>query len=273
MKKILLGLLVLLVLYAAGVGYVGSRLKGAWAARERQNAQVAALGEKVAVEVSAIDATGATLKDACKGKLTAGSRGTILEYVVKLSEGDRPALDGAPRLDGLICRMTWVETAYLEQEPMDPPRPSYGWDVALGHAVSPDDWSRELEKASRWQGITGALRYVAVTHFSELRPATPTFDLSGESKTFQPGGSRYRTRVVAFPSGATVCEGTGEGRLKQKEVIGHGGSTEDARSAMVRKLGGTWAEATVASPLDDLCDVGGKELCSATDLEIDAPDW
>ena len=68
-------------------------------------------------------------------------------------------------------------------------------------------------------------------------------------------------------------EGAGDGRLEMKKVIGHGSSAGDARSQLERKLADAWVEATVASPLDDLCEVGGKGLCEATRLEIDAPDW
>jgi hypothetical protein len=63
------------------------------------------------------------------------------------------------------------------------------------------------------------------------------------------------------------------GRLEQKEVIGRGSSAASALGQSERKLADAWHKATVASPLHDLCATGGKPLCFATNLAVDAPDW
>lgn len=273
MNRLLLIPLALGVGYLAGVVYVGARLRGVSAARAQQVATVAALGEKAAEEVAAIDPAGPSLKDACRGKLAAGPRRSIVGLALAVPEGDRPRVEGGPRLAGLVSAMTDGESTYLEESPLDPPESPMGWDLALVKAVSPGDWSRLLENAARKQQYTQQLRYVAVTHFSELQPARASFELGKKGGTYDAGHSRYRTRVVAFPGGATVCEGSGEGRFLQKEVIGRSGSAEGARAALERKLDQAWLEATLVTPLDDLCETGGKDLCFATNLELDGPDW
>jgi hypothetical protein len=273
MKKVLLGLLVLAVLYGGGVVYVASRLEAASAARATQDAQVAALGEKVAAEVRAIDSQGASLKEACAGKLTEGGARSLVEYALALPEGERPSLDGESSFAAQICALTDTGSQYLEMTPMDPPRPRRGWDVALARSVSPDDWARLLEGAADDRALYDELRYVLVAHFSDLTPARIELDLAGQGTTFDPGRSRYRARVISFPGGETVCQGTGEGRLEQKEVIGRGSSAASALGQSERKLADAWHKATVASPLHDLCATGGKSLCFATNLAVDAPDW
>ncbi|MEW5739797.1 MAG: hypothetical protein AB1938_12775 [Myxococcota bacterium] len=273
MKKALLVLLGLAAAWGGGTAYVAARVMRTDEERARQNAAVVELGEKQAAEVRGIDSAGASLKDACAGKLPPGPARSLIEYVVRLPADERPGSTDAPRLDGLLCEVTDNGSDYLEHEPMDPPQPLLGWGAQLARAASPDDWARRLDEAAEFAGRTAQLRFVAITAFSELTPARSRVDLLGQGGVFDPGHSRYRTRVVAFPSGQTVCEGSGEGRLQQKEVIGHGGSAEDARSQLERKLGQAWVAATVASPLDDLCEAGGKSLCFATDLALDAPDW
>lgn len=273
MNRLLLIPLALGVGYLGGVVYVGAQLRGVSAARAQQAAAVAALGEKAAEEIAALDAAGPSLKDACRGKLAAGPPRSLVGYALKLPEAERPTLEDAPRLVGVLSAMTDNESTYLEDEVLDPPAPPVAWDLALSRAVSPDDWGRLMEEAARRQEYTGHLRYVAVTRFSELQPARASFDLAGEGGTYDAGHSRYRTRVLAFPGGATVCEGSGEGRFLQKEVIGRSGSAAGARDALTRKLDRAWLEATLATPLDDLCETGGKDLCFATNLELDGPDW
>lgn len=61
--------------------------------------------------------------------------------------------------------------------------------------------------------------------------------------------------------------------LKLPKVTGHGGSLGDAASDSERKLSDDWAEATIASPLDDLCELIGKELCLATNMEVEPIDY
>jgi hypothetical protein len=85
-------------------------------------------------------------------------------------------------------------------------------------------------------------------------------------------------KVVSFPDGKPVCEGAGKGRMVEK-VIGHGKAKSDfdaqseAEHNLERKLEEKWREATLGSPLQDLCAAGGEKLCSMTELMTNGPDW
>jgi len=64
-----------------------------------------------------------------------------------------------------------------------------------------------------------------------------------------------------------------------KKVVGHGTARDDyqaqdaAKENAAHKLESMWLGGTLASPLHDLCDVGGKELCFEVSVVTDAPDW
>ncbi len=268
MKKVLLGVLVLALAYAGAATFVASRFVAASRALQVQNAEISALGEKVAEQVRNIDASGPSLQQACAGKLVEGAPRSLVAYALESTEAE-----GSPRIAKVIYALTEGDGGYLDQFGMPATAPAYGWDVGLAHALSPDDWPRELERASGKQALYAQLRYVVVSHFSELTPATVRFDAEGKNGAYDAGHARYRARVIAFPSGETVCEGSGDGIFEQKEVVGHGTNKDDARTSMLNKLSGAWMQATIASPLHVLCAVGGKALCSATDLAVDAPDW
>lgn len=258
---VLLGVLA----WLAGTFYVASNQKSAADLRSTQEAQIAAMGEKAAGELRAL--VGPSLAEACAGKVPTGKPESFVTYSLKLPELERPALSGSmKRVDAIITRMN-SRNEYLQGTGLDPPRPPGG--LPLAYSMSPDDWARLLRDADEEKRQTEAVRVVLFTVFSSLRAPSVNFARDG----FSPGSGDYRTRVVAFPSGQVLCEGTGAAHLKLTKVTGHGGSSGDAQADSERELSDYWVRATVSSPLDDVCTAGGTALCDATRLEISPPDW
>ena len=141
--------------------------------------------------------------------------------------------------------------------------------LAFTSSMSPDDWSRHLEYAATSRSRTEAVKYVVLTSFLSLR--APSVSLMGD--TFTAGSGDYRSRVVRWPSGETICQGSGRARMELSKVTGHGGSAGDAASDSERELSDNWVQATLASPLDDVCAAGGKDLCTATANRLTPVDW
>jgi hypothetical protein len=144
----------------------------------------------------------------------------------------------------------------------------------MEHLASPDEWGWRGEDRKAFVAETESLRYVAVAQFTDAKLAS----LSLDGKSFDPGRAEYRVQVVSFPDGKPICSGVGRGRMV-KEVIGHGKAKWDfqaeeaAKQNAERKLQSKWLDATLASPLHDLCEVGGEQLCFHASVMTDAPDW
>lgn len=270
MKRFFLVLGALAIFYV--LAWVGVSLVVLKAEEERaaQDRAVVALGQKLKPEVEGYFGS-ELLKEACKGKLTPGGRRSLALYTLPLGEV-LPSLEGL-RVDGKLA--AWSGT-YVTVEPTDPPPSPPSFSTILARLSSPDEWGWRLEKKDELRKETQELRYVAVALFSNLTAASLPF--LGKEGTFDPGSADYKVKVVTFPDGKPVCEGTGEGRMVQK-VIGHGKARDSfdaeraARSDLERKLGGKWMQATIGSPLEDLCDVGGEPFCFSVKLMTDGPDW
>jgi hypothetical protein len=240
--------------------------------RREQEKKVVALGQALAPALNEMTGFGDALADACKDKLTPGAPRSLALYTLPLPETERPSLSGA-RVDGRIAAwsntIVWTESA----DPVPAPR---GMGDLLGRYAEWYEWPNRWESHNDFLQETRALRYVAVALFSDLHPASlPMF---GDGKSFDPGEARYRVKVVTFPEGKPVCEGVGKARM-HKEVIGHGkarssyDAEKEAQSQVERKLREKWIEATIGSPLEDLCSAGGAPLCTHARLMTDAPDW
>ena len=262
--KIFAGIvLVALLGWLGGTYYVASSAQRAGDARRQQQADIAALGEKAATDLRALYYP--TLKEACAGKLPKGPPESVVGYALKLGDGERPGLSGyKKRLDAVIVRMN-DRNEYLDQTEL--PQPERG--LPFTFSMSPDDWSRNLGYDETSQQRTAAVKVVVLVAFRNLR--APSIGLMGD--TFSAGDGEYAARVVAWPSLEKLCEGTGKARMVLPKVTGHGGSAGDAASDSRRKLSDDWAEATLASPLDDVCEAGGKGLCTATGNELAPADW
>jgi hypothetical protein len=247
--KVIAAIVALLVVgWGAGTFSVAFSDKAADDARRAQEAAIAALGEKVADELAALQ--GSSLKEACANRLPKGLAESVVGYSLKLGEGERPSMRGsAKRVDAVIVRMN-DHHEYLERTELDPPRPEARLNFTA--SMSPDDWSRLMGYTELSRQRTAAVKLVILTSFSRLRSPAVLGD------TFSPGAGEYRSRVVAWPSGKTLCEGTGTAHLKLPKVTGHGGSLGDAAFDSERKLSDDWAEATIASPLDDVCELVGR---------------
>lgn len=264
--KIVGGLVALLLLsWLGGTSFVALQLKAAGDERQAQNAQIVAMGEKAAAELRAIE--GPPLTEACAGKLPTATPDGFVTYSLKLPALERPTMSGSmKRVDGIVTRMN-DRHEYLEHTGFDPPPADDG--LPFQYSMSPDDWTRLLRDAEQTRQQTAAVKVVLLDAFSELRG--PTLTLMRD--TFSAGGGTYRARVVAFPSGQVLCEGTGAVHMKVTKVTGHGGSAGDAQADSERELSDDWVRAAISSPLDDVCKAGGDALCSATRLEVSPPDW
>ncbi|MBL8956346.1 MAG: hypothetical protein JNK82_36570 [Myxococcaceae bacterium] len=262
--KILAGIvLVALLGWLGGTYYVASHGKAAHEARRKQHIDIAAAGEKAATELRALYFP--SLKEACADKLPKGPPESVVGYTLKLGDGERTGLDGyKKRLDGVAVRMNDRGEYLGEDELPEPERP-----LNLTYSMSPDDWSRYLGDDERSQQRTAAVKVVVLTVYRNLR--APSISLMGD--TFSAGDGEYASRVVAWPSGEKLCEGTGKVRMTLPKVTGHGGSAGDAAADSRRKLSDDWVEATLASPLDDVCEAGGRALCTVTGYELRPADW
>lgn len=272
MKRLFLALAALAVAYCLAWAAVSMVVHRAEEERFAQDQAVVALGQKLAPELEGFFG-GEPLQEACKGKLTPGGRHSLALYTVLLDPALRLSADG-PRVDGKL--VAWSGT-YVSVDPADPLRPPPGLTDVLARLASPDEWGWRLEKKDELRRETAELRYVAAAQFSNLTPASIPF-LAKEEGKFDPGSADYKVKVVSFPEGKLVCEGTGKGRMVEK-VIGHGKAKDSfdaqraARQDLERKLVEKWVGATLGSPLEDLCEVGGEPLCFSVKLMTDGPDW
>lgn len=271
MKRFLLVLAALGSLYLLAWVGVTLLVKKAEDERAAQDRAVVALGQKLAPELDGL--LGADpLAEACRGKLAPGGPHSIALYTVPLEPAFRPSADGK-RVDGVLA--AWGGT-YVNVDPADPLKPPPDFLELLARMASPDEWARRLEHKDALHAETAELRYVAVAQFSSLTPAS--VPVLGDGDTFDPGTADYKVKVVGFPGGAAVCEGQGRGRMVQK-VVGHGRARDSfdakrvARQDLERELVDRWVQATIGSPLEDLCAVGGEKLCFSAGLMTDGPSW
>lgn len=271
MKRILIGLLAVGALYAVACVVVGLLLHRSNVARREQEAQLVAMANKLAPAIEEMPLFGDSLKQACAGKLQAGGERSIALYSLPIEQGLRPSLDGK-RVDGVLA--SWVGT-YVGIDPADPFGPAPELSRSLSRALEFYEWPHHLEERTAFDQETSSLRYLVVAKFSDLSAPSLPFSDTG---TFDPGSAKYHAKVVSFPEGAVICEGTGEARMVEK-VIGHGQGEDrfdahaNARSELELKLRDKWIDATVGSVLEDVCEAGGKHLCFSAGLMTSGPDW
>jgi len=258
------------------VGYLIAfvAVMGVW--RKRMNAGVIRVGRVLelatlaAPELEQAKQEPPSLRAACAGKLVPGSAGSLLGFSPLLPPARRPNL---PKdTDRVDATLTWVTTSlqiHVQTSTYESAPPDVTWGDALDQNFDPSDWSRHLSSAALGAPESAQARYLAVSVYDSL--VVPTTEGDG----WVGGSGRYRTRVVSFPDGATVCEGGGQVRMTNRVAAGGQGRNKlDAQLEAAGKLTTlvpfVWTRAVSISPIDDLCAAGGPELCEVTSTELAA---
>jgi hypothetical protein len=254
--KIFLGIVALYVLSAASFAVLHRSYD---AATTELRKKVRELGEKHAP----LPTEGMKpLKEACAGKLTPGDSHSIAAYVAKLAPSKLPTLekdyyfvDEAVIGVESIWRVDVTER-HLHEIP-EAPFPQFS-DV-----VDPTIWKNHLRSAKVGNPELNDLKYLIVARYDSLTPPV----VSGS--TYSGAEGAYGARVLAFPSGEVLCEGRSEMGMPSRVSAGGRGATKeaaeaDAASRAVELVPFVFTKAVLMSPLNELCSVGGKELCEKT---------
>lgn len=249
--KILIGLVGLWL-----VGMIGSTV-GYWSSENAMRAKyrrAIELGEQHAP----LPAEGMSrLTDACRGKLKPGGPNSIGSYVAKMKslptlEKDAWHVDRTLLGVATVWRMDLTDRFFESMTIDDIPLTS-----ALKEQANPADWLRHLNSASKGSPEFGEVRYLIVARYDTL--TLPMVD----GDTFQPGTGVFGAKVLSFPDGAVLCEGGGAVRMSSRvSASGRGDSEAQANAANLVPF--VFTLGVTHTPLADLCDVGGPELCKLT---------
>jgi hypothetical protein len=254
--KLFLGAVALYALCAAGFAVLH---RGYDAATIELRRKVKELGEKQA-PLPREDMK--PLKEACAGKLTPGDKHVIAAYVAKLAPEKMPTLEkDYYRVDESVVGVTtfWnfdvTEDSLRTISDASLPRVS---DI-----LDPTIWKSHLGRARVGSPELNELKYLVVARYDSLTPPV----VSGSS--FSGAEGTYGARVLAFPSGEVLCEGYSEMGMPSRVSAGGRGATKeaaeaDAASRAAELVPFVFTKAVVISPLNELCNVGGKELCEKT---------
>lgn len=252
MNKKLRVALLLIAAWLLGTALVSWRVRavgsGAWERAQR----IAELGE---AQKDLLHKEGPKLAAACAGKLTPQGPHALAGYTQDLGDHD-------PEVFGTLVAADAREpkrVAFSQAKGFY--HPAFG-DIFKG-ALNPFDWMHRLEWA-RHNLMFDQTKAVAVSAVWDLEVASSTSD-----GKYDPGRARYYTRVLSFPEGQVLCEGSttlrmkgtvsGTGRAASKEL-----AQLEAASSVQRLIPFVWGRSVVATPLADLCALaGGKELCEA----------
>jgi hypothetical protein len=254
--KIFLGIVALYALCAAGFAFLHRSYE---AATTELRKQVRELGEKHA-PLPTEDMK--PLKEACEGKLTVGDAHSIAAYVAKLAPSKMPVLEKdyyAVDESVIGVESVWrfdVSDRHLH-EIAEPSFPRFS-DI-----VDPTIWKNHLRSAKAGSPELNELKYLIVARYDSLTPPV----VSGS--TYSGAEGTYGARVLAFPSGEVLCEGSSEMGMPSRVSAGGRGKTKelaeaDAASRAVELVPFVFTKAVVISPLNELCKVGGNELCEKT---------
>lgn len=255
--KILIGLVGLWL-----VGMIGATL-GYWSQENAMRAKyrrAVELGE----EHAPLPTEGIPrLTDACRGKLKPGGPNSIASYVAKMKS--LPSLDESYwHVDRTLVGVATVWNMNLSDRFYESTTVS---DLDLGSALkeqaNPVDWMRHLNWASKGSPEFGEVRYLIVARYDSL--TMPTV----EGDTFEAGRGAFGAKVLSFPDGAVLCEGGGAVRMSSR-VSASGRGDAEAQANAARLVPFVFTESVTRTPLADLCDVGGPELCKLTSEWVSA---
>lgn len=201
------------------------------------------------------------LAEACAGKLTAGGPRNIAAYVAKLP-GMKPSLSkDYYYVDEAVIGVYEVFRLGLTEQHLDEIS-----DAQLPRFQDVADftgWSRHLRWARAGSPELNQLQYLVVARYESL--TMPVV----EETTFEAGTGRFGARVLAFPSGDVLCEGSGDASMKGTvNSSGRGATKETAQleaAASARDLVPfVFTKGVMTTPLHRVCDAGGKALCDLT---------
>jgi hypothetical protein len=134
-------------------------------------------------------------------------------------------------------------------------------DATFGRSLSdnadPTDWLRHLKWARQGSPQFDEVRYLIVARYGPL--TMPELTDTG----FIAGSGEFGARVLEFPSGKVVCEGRSRVRMKNSvSASGRGQSDADANAR--RLVPFVFTESVTRTPLAEVCEAGGPELCKLT---------
>lgn len=254
--KLFLGALTLYMVCAAGFAVLHLRYDAATVEIRRKLKE---LGEKHAP----LPTDGMKpLREACEGKLTPGDAHVIAAYVAKLAPSKMPTLEkDYYRVDESVVGVEsfWnfdvTDSSLREISEASIPR--------FSDIIDPTIWKMHLGCARVGSPELNELEYLIAARYESL--STPS--VSGSS--FSGGTGSYGARVLAFPSGEVLCEGRSEVGMPSRVSAGGRGATKeeaeaDAASRAADLVPFVFTKAVVISPLNELCAVGGKQLCEKT---------
>lgn len=264
MKLLLVGLCAgCLLLYVAYAGFVGGRYLQLQNDQTRKTLALAALGKKVASELS-MQVT-QPLGLACAGKLEPGNVGSLVGYTVKASD------DIGGSLHGIARQPTTDEqhdshwrTDRIIVEGMYNRERTFGSEL-MG-ALDPMTWKYKKTGYVPFVADVREARYLAVTRASTLTMP------DNQGDTYLPGTAELVTRVVSVPDGKTVCEGLSHATKRGTvEFTGKGKTKADAHVEAVKRVDfhvrAYFASAVHYRPLAEVCEVGGKLYCDKVRAE------
>ncbi|MFT3707294.1 MAG: hypothetical protein QM817_06470 [Archangium sp.] len=198
------------------------------------------------------------LAEACAGKLEKGSPASILAYVAKMQTLP-PLEESYWHVDRTLLGVSHV--LFLSLTDRFFPEPSVIDDATFGRSLSdnadPTDWVRHLKWAAEGSPQIDEVRYLIVARYGPL--TMPELTDTG----FIAGTGEFGARVLKFPSGELVCEGRSRVRMKNSvSASGRGQSDADANAR--RLVPFVFTESVTRTPLAEVCEAGGAELCKLT---------
>lgn len=259
-KKIALGLVVFIVLYAALVVGMALRTRGQQDVHLTELKRLGALGDAVKLEEKE-----ATLVEAC-AKLPRVDAKEMLAYFPKTDDGLLPDDDAKKRYG--TRTLLGVDSGSHSSAFADVQLPTEGWDVGRWIFEFSSDfpmyWDLYISWAYRPFGrdITN-VKYLVVHQLASLDLPSVT------GETYIPGHMTFRSAVLDAKSGKVLCEGNAS--IDQKgtvNVAGSGRTQADAKRDLEANKEGDvrlmfFGELTHFA-LRDVCSLGGEWLCKET---------
>jgi hypothetical protein len=239
---------VLVVVWLVGTLAVAGWVKFQETGARKRADRIVELG---AAQKDLLNKMGPNLVKACTGKLTPQGTYALAGYIQAGGKHDPDVFD------------TIVSANSNEPKRVASSSGTHFYDPPFSDKVkenlNPFDWIGHLERA-RHTLMLDQTKYVAVSAVWGLVTAEATDD------GYDPGAAQYYTRVLTYPEGNVVCEGSTTLRMKGT-ITGTGRGMfgkSDAESSARRLIPMVWSSSVVATPLADLCALaGGEELCTA----------
>lgn len=265
MKKVLLGVVALVVLYLCAALALSVRAASRGAAHNAELTRLAALGDAAAAKLDPVPLAELNpLGEACQ-KLPRVEHLEILAYFPQPA-GER--ITAIPKDSLLPSR----EVFGIDSERYEVANVSDPWrsqsvtrflEDLLGDVPTEWGWRSERWNEPFHHPLTGT-KYLVVHALAELQPPT----LLGKD-AYEPGVMRFRSVVLDAKSGAVLCSGhsvlTQHGDV---HVAGSGKTKSEAEAAVEQNREGELMSMFIIQThffaLGELCSLGGKKLCELT---------